>query len=143
MNKFNNFYYIESFYKGNNFNTDYFKGYAEIYKNPTHSELKAISKESYDKGIRFGIDDNNDVYAWIEDILHEDIERFLKTDWKLRLEYTLNRDTLYLSSGETGKYWNDYGKPKVKYFKEIMPSINKIEMVTKPYTIVYNYEEVK
>jgi hypothetical protein len=141
MRNFNRYYFVESFYKGDNFIFDTYNGYAEIYLNPTHLELKTIAHDSYDHGIRFGIDAKGNMYAWIEDILHDYMEKYLKTSWKVRLEHTLGRDVLYLATGDNGKYWNEYGKPKIDYFKEIMPTIKKIEMVSKPYTVMYGADE--
>lgn len=124
--------FIESFYDAKKF-SDYYHGNVEVYKNPTGRELMTLFRQSYDSGVRLGLDKQNNIYAWIEDILHSDIEKRFKLNFILRFEYTKGRSVLFLSSGETAKNFKKYTNEKlISKLKSTFPLVKKIETSTTP-----------
>jgi hypothetical protein len=134
-------YLIEKFYKSDNIKGQHYKGYVELFQNPSHQELNSLYKLSFDNGIRIGVDKSDNIYAWIEDVLHSDIKKEFKLNFKLRFEYTRNFDTLFLASGETEKNFKKNINDKLlKQFKQLFSKIKQIEMTTSPFKKVYTYK---
>lgn len=111
-------------------------GHIEVFRNPTSSELDDLYKIAYDNGVRLGIDKNNVLYTWVEDVLHDEIEKLFNLKFMIKFEYTKGRDTLYLSSGEKGVHFKNVKKKTLDRMCNIM-DFKKIEMVSKPYTVLY------
>jgi len=113
----------------------------EVYKNPTGQELMLLFKNSYDSGVRVGIDKRGDLYAWMEDYLHSDVSRRFNLKFALRFEYTKGRDTIFLSSGETKKnFIKSVNKRVLNRLKNTFPLVKKIETSTRPFESVYEYK---
>jgi len=111
-------------------------GYIEIFRNPTSSELDDLYKIAYDNGVRLGVDNKNVLYAWVEDVLHAEIEKLFNLKFMVKFEYTKGRDILYLSTGEKGEHFKKLSKKILDRMSNIM-DFKKIEMVSKPYTVLY------
>jgi len=125
---FEEHYLTEKFYKADHFTTEYFDGYAEIFVDPTAKELISVMKDSSDHGVRLAVSKGK-IYAWTEDILHEEMERILKTQFDLKLQYTKGHTVLWLGSPtEMRKKWERVGHPLVAKFKTMMPAIETIQM---------------
>jgi hypothetical protein len=126
---FTEHYFIEKFSSADNFNTQYYKGYAEIFEDPTSSEVKSIMKDSSDHGVRLGITEKGKIYAWTEDIIHEDMENYLKIPFKVKLQYTRGHDTIWISSATKESDWKKYGEPKVDKLEKIFPLAKSVDYV--------------
>lgn len=120
--------------KLNDIDEEYFDGPVEVYKNPTKSELSKLYKLAYDNGVRIGVDNKYNIYVWIEDVMHFTVEKKLKMQFKMRLEYIKNRNIIWISSSNTQcgveKYLNDDIKAKLK---KTFPKAKTIEMRAPPY----------
>jgi len=105
----------EAFLTGDNYRTEYHKGYAEIFKNPAPKEIKEIAKadNNDDASVRLAMDANGDIYAWIYTILHDEMEDILKKEWVLRFEYAYPTKEIFLGSGTSSEDWETYGSPEV------------------------------
>lgn len=124
--------FLESFFDSKKF-SDYHDGAVEVYKNPSGRELMTLFKSSYDSGVRIGIDKQDNIYAWIEDILHADVEKKFSLKFKLRFEYTKGRPTLYLSSGETVQnFKKNSSNSLLQKLKKIFPLAKRLETSTTP-----------
>ena len=64
---------------------------ANVYKNPTDSEMMSIIRHSEEKGVRIGIDEQDNIYAWNGDyLLHGAVSKALGLKFKYQL--TLDKD---------------------------------------------------
>lgn len=75
-----------AFWKADEVVTPSFKGYVEIFKNPTLLEIADITSHSQ-FGVRLGVDRNHDIYAWDANILHDTIESMFGLHMPLKLEW--------------------------------------------------------
>ncbi len=139
MGKFKTFL-NERFFKADNIKNSYYSGYVEIFTDPTPKELNSLYKDSYDNGVRIGINKNK-IYVWIEDVLHNLIQKRFGLKFDVRMEYTKNGDTLFLSSEETGKNFKKLDKKIFNKLKTMFPNITKIDYSTSPFTTVYKYDK--
>lgn len=131
----------EDFYKGLELNHSTYKGYVEVFRNPSKREVDSLYQDSYDNGVRIGVDDKNYIYVWIEDILHDIMQKQLGIKFKVRLEYTKNRPSLFLSSGENKNNFNkNIDKVTLKRLKLMFPNIKDIKESTGKFQTVYEYK---
>jgi len=138
---FDKYYFTEEFYKDANIRTGYSNEYVEIFVNPSSIEIGLIMKNSSDNGVRIGVSKQNNVFAWTEDVLHSDMEKFLKNPFVLKLQYTRGHDTLWLGTGQKLSDWKKFSdKNLVNNFKKMMPLIKKIEMQSSPFEVLWEYK---
>jgi hypothetical protein len=151
MSKFQQYYYqikesYETMFSTPSDSRAYFeKETFEVYKNPTEQDLDELYSVSLDNGIRMGIDKTGTIYAWTDAILHTDAERLLQKDFVLKLEYTKNRDKIFLSTAEVINSKDELlkvlDKSKLAKIKLLFPEVKSIEMNRRPFTKLYDYEE--
>lgn len=135
-------YLTEMLYTADKIVSPYFKGYAEIFKNPTRKEVLEIMQAAQMDGVRFGVDRLGNIFAWDDSILHADMSRRLKKDWVVMLQYTMGSPTLYLSSGSDKKDWEKAGGDDlVDRFNRMLPMIHSIEMQTRPFSVLWGMED--
>jgi len=140
MGKFKKFI-EEDFLTGIQLNSPTFKGYVEVFRNPTKREIDSIYKDSYDNGVRIGIDKKSNIYVWIEDVLHDTMEKQLKTKFVIKLSYTNNRQDMFLSAEDDKKNFDkNITKILLKRLKLIFPSIKDIKESAGKLRIVYSYK---
>jgi len=114
--------------------------YVEVFKNPDMSELDDVIKSARYDGAKIGIDIKNDVYVWVDDIMHYIMEKALNINFLLRFDYTKGNSILFLSQGMTEKDWNEHSNNKLlSRLKNIFSDITSIEMVSRPFSIVHTY----
>ena len=131
---------LEKFLTAEKFSSENFNGYAEIYVNPTSSEMKEIAthEDNDESGIRLATDDAGNVFAWNYLLLHDQMEYYLKKKWALRFEYTYSDSTLYTASHTTPKEWKRYFNDKMlAKLKRAIPNMDKIEMSTQPFEVLW------
>jgi len=130
----------EDFYKAMDVDSMHFKGYIEIYKNPSKTEVDGLYRESYADGVRMGIDSKNNIYVWIEDVLHDVMQRLINIKFTLRFEYTRGRPSLFLSSGESKDNFDAHiNNVLLKRLKILYPNISDIKESTGKFRVVHKF----
>jgi hypothetical protein len=101
MSKFKKYVLNEAFLTGVNIRGKY----VEVYKNPTPSDLKDIQKDenNTEKSIRLGFDEDNKMYAWSGEILHQWMETAIKKIFLFKFDYSEKSDRKFLTSVENDK----------------------------------------
>jgi len=123
-------YLVEKFLTGDNYRTSYHDGYAEIFTNPTPSEIKDIAnaENNEEASVRLAVDKNGTLYAWIYTLLHDDMEGILGKDWVLKLEYNYPDTVAWLGGDSAKKEWKKYGTNNViNKLINAIPSLNVIK----------------
>lgn len=130
----------EVFHSGHKIHYGNSSTYVEVYKNPDLSEVdNVIDAATYD-GAKIGVDKNNDVYIWVDDILHSVMERSLEKQFVLRFDYTKGNPILFMPQGMVEADFKKHSTEKLlKRLKQIFPDIKTIEMVSRPFTTVFKY----
>ena len=125
-------YLVEEFLTGDNYRTAYHKGWAEIYTDPTHREMRDIANadNNDEDSIRLATDSDGNVYAWIYSILHDEMERILGKKWALRFEYNYPHKDLWLGGGTSPETWEKYGSEDlIVQLGRSIPGLKEIKFV--------------
>lgn len=132
----------EAFHSGHKIHYGNQSTYVEVYKNPDLSEVNNVIRAATYDGAKIGIDSNNDVYIWVDDILHSVMERALEKEFILRFDYTHGNKILFMAQGMTEAIFKKHKSDiLLTRLKQIFPAITTIEMVSRPFTTVYKYED--
>lgn len=114
--------------------------YTEVYINPDTSETRSVVKQAKYDGCKIGVDDKENIYVWIDHVMHDNVSRAMKKTFVLRFDYTKGNDTLYTGSGTTEQQFKENITPGVlNRLKKSFPNISKIEQVTRPFNILHTY----
>jgi hypothetical protein len=151
MSKFKQYYYsIKESYAGmfktpSNALNYYNKDYVEYFKNPSENDIEELYKNSFDFGIRMGIDKEGTIYAWNDGILHSDAEKLIDKNFIIKIEYTKDRNKLVLSTADmtdsTDELLKKLNKSTLVRLKLTFPLIKTITMNRKPFTVLYDYDK--
>lgn len=114
--------------------------YEEVFKNPDMGEVRDIINVGSYIDAKIGIDFDDNIFVWVNDIMHTIMEEAVEVKFKLKFNYTQGNSVLFLAKDISENQWREYSNNDLNNrLKNIFPKIITIRMVSNPFSIVQNY----
>jgi len=116
-----------AFWKADEVNRPWFKGYLEVFKDPTPSEFRDALKSSKYGTVRMGVSEAGDLYAWVGDAQHTDFEEKFGVGLPLKMNYNKTHSRMVFVSmlSEVGS-WKRLGAPLADKLKSLIPALTGV-----------------